>query len=204
MPRYLLHRYADSFTCYCQAHTQAFQLLPNRKLNLFSTVFFVTHTFPFFASLSRTFFSIERYKKAPRAVRGSLSVSFDGMILSHFCKVCIRDFRHDSDDCAFLIGSNLLHRSADSFTCCCQAHTQVFQLLPNRKLNLFSMVFFVTHTFPFFVSLWRTFFSIGRYEKVPRAVRRSFSASFDDMILTHFCAVRIRVFRQVGVLIQIF
>ena len=167
MPRYLLHCSADSFTCYCQAHTQVFQLLPNRKLNLFSTVFFVTHTFPFFASLSRTFFSIERYKKAPRAVRGSLSVSFDGMILSHFCKVCIRDFRHDSDDCAFLIGSNLLHRSADSSTCCCQAHTQVFQSLPKRKLNLFSMFFFVAHTFPFSASRWRTFFSIERYEKSP-------------------------------------
>ena len=98
LPRYLLHRYADSFTCYCQAHTQVFQLLPNRRLNLFSTVFFVTHTFPFFASLSRTFFSIERYKKAPRAVRGSLSVSFDGMILSHFCSVCIRVFRQGSVD----------------------------------------------------------------------------------------------------------
>ena len=149
------------------------------------------------------FFLSDGTKKAPRAVHGSFSASFDGMILSHFCKVCIRDFRHDSDDCAFLIGSNLLHRSADSFTCCCQAHTQAFQSLSKRKLNLFSMVFFVAHTFPFFVSLWRTFFSIGRYEKAPRAVRRSFSASFDDMILTHFCAVRIRVFRQVGVLIQI-
>ena len=144
-----------------------------------------------------------------RAVRGSLSVSFDGMILSHFCVVRIRVFRHARDGCTFLLGSTLLpryllHCYADSSTCCCQAHTQVFQSLPNRKLNLFSMVFFVTHTFPFFVSLWRTFFSIGRYEKAPRAVRRSFSASFDDMILTHFCAVRIRVFRQVGVLIQIF
>ena len=144
-----------------------------------------------------------------RAVRGSFSVSFDGMILSHFCVVRIRVFRHARDGCAFLLGSTLLpryllHCYADSSTCCCQAHTQVFQSLPNRKLNLFSMVFFVTHTFPFFVSLWRTFFSIGRYEKAPRAVRRSFSASFDDMILTHFRAVRIRVFRHVGVLIQIF
>ena len=50
-------------------------------------------SFLFCASLSRTFFSIERYKKAPRAVRGSLAVSFDGMILAHFCSVCIRVFR---------------------------------------------------------------------------------------------------------------
>ena len=141
---------------------------------------------------------------ALRAMRGSFSASFDGMILSHFCKVCIRDFRHDSDDCAFLIGSNLLHRSADSFTCCCQAHTQVFQLLPNRKLNLFSIVFLVAHTFPSFVSRWRTFFLSNGTKKAPRAVRGSFSVSFDDMILTHFCKVCIRVFRQVGVLIQIF
>ena len=154
------------------------------------------------------FFLSNGTKKAPRAVRGSFSAAFDGMILSHFCKVCIRVFRQGRDDCASLLGSTLLsryllHCSADSSTCYCQAHTQVFQLLPNRKPNLFSMFFFVTHTFPFFVSLWRTLFSIGRYEKAPRAVRGSFSASFDDMILTHFCAVRIRVFRQVGVLIQI-
>ena len=85
-----------------------------------------------------------------RAVRGSFSASFDGMILTHFYVARIRDFRHDGDDCAFLIGSNLLHRSADSSTCCCQVHTQVFQSLPKRKLNLFSMFFFVAHTFPFF------------------------------------------------------
>ena len=66
-----------------------------------------------------------------------------------------------------MIARYLLHCSADSFTCCCQAHTQVFQSLPKRKLNLFSMFFFVTHTFPFFASLWRTFFSIERYEKSP-------------------------------------
>ena len=107
LPRYLLHRYADSFTCYCQAHTQVFQLLPNRKLNLFSTVFFVTHTFPFFASLSRTFFSIERYKKAPRAVCGSSSASFDDMILTHFCSVCIRVFRHGRDGCACRVVAHL-------------------------------------------------------------------------------------------------
>ena len=118
-------------------------------------------------SLAHVFFLSDGTKKAPRAVHGSFSASFDGMILSHFCKVCIRDFRHDSDDCAFLIGSNLLHRSADSSTCCCQAHTQVFQSLPKRKLNLFSMFFFVAHTFPFSASRWRTFFSIERYEKSP-------------------------------------
>ena len=117
-------------------------------------------------------FFYRRYEKAPRAVRGSFSVSFDGMILSHFCVVRIRIFRHGRDGCAFLLGSTLLpryllHCYADSSTCCCQAHTQVFQLLPKRKLNLFSMVFFVTHTFPFFVSLWRTFFSIEWYEKSP-------------------------------------
>ena len=151
------------------------------------------------------FFLSDGTKKAPRAVHGSFSASFDGMILSHFCKVCIRDFRHDSDDCAFLIGSNLLHRSADSSTCCCQAHTQVFQSLPKRKLNLFSMFFFVAHTFPFSASRWRTFFFLSNgTKKAPRAVHGSFSAPFDGIILTHFCKVCIRVFRQVGVLIQIF
>ncbi len=122
-------------------------------------------------SLAHVFFLSDGTKKAPRAVRGSLSASFDDMILTHFCSVCIRVFRQDSDDCASLLGSTLLsrylHCYADSSTCYCQAHTQAFQLLPNRKLNLFSMVFFVTHIFPFFVSLWRTFFSIERYEKSP-------------------------------------
>ena len=134
-------------------------------------------------------------------MRGSLSVSFNGMILSHFCRVRIRVFRQDSDDCASLLGSTLLsryllHCYADSFTCCCQAHTQAFQSLSNRKLNLFSMFFFVAHTFPFFVSLLRTFFLSNGTKKAPRAVRGSFSASFDDMILTHFYSVCIRVFRQ--------
>ncbi|MFR3797241.1 MAG: hypothetical protein ACLT1X_06905, partial [Christensenellales bacterium] len=201
LSRYLLHCSADSSTCYCQAHTQLFQLLPNRKLNLFSMVFFITHTFPFFASLCARFFLSNGTKKAPRAVRGSFSASFDGMILAHFCSVCIRVFRQGSDDCASLLGSTLLsryllHCCADSFTCYCQAHTQVFQLLPNRRLNLFSMIFFVTHTVPFFASLSRTFFSIGRYEKAPRAVRGSSSVSFDGMILSHFCSVCIRIFRH--------
>ncbi len=99
---------------------------------------------------------------------------FDDMILSHFCVVRIRVFRHGRDGCAFLLGSTLLpryllHCYADSSTCCCQAHTQVFQSLPKRKLNLFSMVFFVTHTFPFFVSLWRTFFFYRMVRKKPLA-----------------------------------
>ena len=128
-----------------------FQILLSRELSLFLIVFLVTHMFPFFSVRSfRARFFIERYEKAPRAVRGSFSASFDGMILTHFYVARIRDFRHDGDDCAFLIGSNLLHRSADSSTCCCQVHTQVFQSLPKRKLNLFSMFFFVAHTFPFF------------------------------------------------------
>ena len=153
LPLYLPHCSADSFTCCCQAHTQAFQSLSKRKLNLFLMFFFVAHTFPFFVSLLRMFFLSNGTKKAPRAVRGSFSASFDGMILSHFCKVCIRVFRQGRDDCASLLGSTLLsryllHCSADSSTCYCQAHTQVFQLLPNRKPNLFSMFFFVTHTFP--------------------------------------------------------
>ena len=134
-------------------------------------------------------------------MRGSFSASFDGMILSHFCKVCIRVFRQGSDDCASLLGSTLLsryllHCSADSFTCYCQAHTQVFQLLPNRRLILFSMIFFVTHTVPFFASLSRTFFSIERYEKSPSRRARELLCIFDDMILPHFCSVRIRVFRH--------
>ena len=133
-----------------------------------------------------------------RAVRGSFSASFDGMILTHFYVARIRDFRHDGDDCAFLIGSNLLHRSADSSTCCCQVHTQVFQSLPKRKLNLFSMFFFVAHTFPFFSvrSFCARFFLSNGTKKAPRAVRGSLSVSFDGMILSHFCKVCIRVFRH--------
>ena len=38
-----------------------------------------------------------------RAVRGSLSASFDGMILAHFCVARIRDFGQGSDDCAYII-----------------------------------------------------------------------------------------------------
>ena len=110
-----------------------------------------------------------------RAVRGSFSASFDGMILTHFYVARLRDFRHDGDDCAFLLGSNLLHRSADSSTCCCQAHTQAFQSLSKRKLNLFLMFFFVAHTFPFFVSLLRMFFLSNGTKKAPRAVPMSFS-----------------------------
>ena len=70
------------------------QFLLSRKLNLFLFVFLVTHMFPFFlcAPFAHVFLS-KGTKKAPRAVRGSYSVSFDGMILSHFCKVCIRVFR---------------------------------------------------------------------------------------------------------------
>jgi len=74
---------------------QVFQFLLSRKLNLFLIVFLVTHMFPFFlcAPFAHVFLS-NGTKKAPRAVRGSLSVSFDDMILSHFCSVCIRVFRH--------------------------------------------------------------------------------------------------------------
>lgn len=112
-----------------------------------------------------------------RAVRGSFSVSFDDMILAHFCRVRLRVFRQASDDCGSLLGSTLLslyllHCSADSSTCCCQAHTQVFQSLPNRKLNLFSTVFFVTHTFPFFASLLRTFFLSNGTKKPSRRMRK--------------------------------
>ena len=55
-------------------------------------------SFLFCALLWRTFFLSNGTKKAPRAVRGSSSVSFDGMILSHFCSVCIRVFRQGSVD----------------------------------------------------------------------------------------------------------
>ena len=41
----------------------------------------------------------------------------------------------------------------------------------------------------------RFFLSDGT-KKAPRAVHGSFSASFDDMILAHFCRVRIRVFMK--------
>ncbi len=109
------------------------------------------------------FFLSNGTKKAPRAVRGNFSASFDDMILTHFCKVCIRVFRHDSDDCAFLLGSTwlpryLLHCYADSFTCCCQAHTQVFQSLPNRKLNLFSIFLCCSYISFLCVSLAHVFF----------------------------------------------
>jgi len=74
---------------------QVFQLLLSRELNLFLIGFLVTHMFPFFSvrSSGARFFLSNGTKKAPRAVRGSLSVSFDGMILSHFCAVRIRVFR---------------------------------------------------------------------------------------------------------------
>jgi len=74
---------------------QVFQFLLSRKLNLFLIGFLVTHMVPFFSvrSFRARFFLSKGTKKAPRAVRGSFSVSFDDMILSHFCKVCIRVFR---------------------------------------------------------------------------------------------------------------
>ena len=89
------------------AGAEMFQFLLSRKLNLFLFGFLVTHMFPFFSvrSFRARFFLSKGTKKAPRAVRGSLSVSFDGMILSHFCSVCIRVFRQGSDDCASLLGS---------------------------------------------------------------------------------------------------
>jgi len=89
------------------AGAEMFQFLLSRKLNLFLFGFLVTHMFPFFSvrSLCARFFLSNSTKKAPRAVRGSSSVSFDDMILTHFCSVCIRVFRHDRDDCASLLGS---------------------------------------------------------------------------------------------------
>ncbi|MFR3798360.1 MAG: hypothetical protein ACLT1X_12840, partial [Christensenellales bacterium] len=71
------------------------QFLLSRELNLFLIGFLVTHMFPFFlcAPFAHVFFLSKGTKKAPRAVRGSLSASFDGMILTHFCSVCIRVFR---------------------------------------------------------------------------------------------------------------
>mgnify|MGYP003165690285 CR=1 FL=1 len=82
---------------------EMFQFLLSRELSLFLIVFLVTHMFPFFSVRSfRARFFIERYEKAPRAVRGSFSVSFDGMILTHFCKVCIRVFRQVGGWCTFL------------------------------------------------------------------------------------------------------
>jgi hypothetical protein len=73
-----------------------FQFLLNRELNLFLIGFLVTHMFSFFSvrSSGARFFLSNGTKKAPRAVRGSFSASFDGMILSHFCSVRIRVFRH--------------------------------------------------------------------------------------------------------------
>jgi len=48
------------------------------------------------------------------------------------------------------------------------AASEVFQFLLSRELNLFLIVFLVTHMFPFFsVRSLRTFFSIERYEKSP-------------------------------------
>ena len=97
-----LHHRAESVVAQrvhlAAARAEVFQFLLSRKLNLFLFGFLVTHMFPFFSvrSFRSRFFLSKGTKKAPRAVRGSLSVSFDGMILSHFCSVCIRVFRHDS------------------------------------------------------------------------------------------------------------
>ena len=100
-----LHHRAESVVAQrvhlAAARAEVFQFLLSRELNLFLIVFLVTHMFPFFSVRSlRTFFLSNGTKKAPRAVRGSFSASFDGMILAHFCSVCIRVFRHDSDDYA--------------------------------------------------------------------------------------------------------
>jgi hypothetical protein len=83
---------------------EMFQFLLSRELNLFLIGFLVTHMFPFFSvrSFCARFFLSNGTKKAPRAVRGSFSASFDGMILSHFCKVCIRVFRQVGGWCTFL------------------------------------------------------------------------------------------------------
>jgi len=82
------------------AGAEVFQFLLSRKLNLFLFGFLVTHMFPFFSvrSFRARFFLSKGTKKAPRAVRGSLSASFDDMILTHFCRVRIRVFRQDSVD----------------------------------------------------------------------------------------------------------
>ena len=89
------------------AGAKVFQFLLSRELNLFLIGFLVTHMFPFFSvrSFRARFFLSNGTKKAPRAVHGSFSAPFDGIILTHFCKVCIRVFRHDSDDYASLLGS---------------------------------------------------------------------------------------------------
>jgi len=83
---------------------EMFQFLLSRELNLFLIVFLVTHMVPFFSvrSFRARFFLSKGTKKAPRAVRGSFSASFDGMILAHFYSVCIRVFRQVGGWCTFL------------------------------------------------------------------------------------------------------
>jgi len=99
MNRRGLHHRAESVVAQridlAASGAEMFQFLLSRKLNLFLFGFLVTHMFPFFSvrSFRARFFLSKGTKKAPRAVRGSFSASFDGMILAHFCKVCIRVFR---------------------------------------------------------------------------------------------------------------
>ena len=116
------------------AGAQVFQFLLSRKLNLFLIGFLVTHMVPFFSvrSFRARFFLSKGTKKAPRAVRGSLSASFDDMILTHFCSVCIRVFRQDRDDCAFLLGST------DCLAICCAVPRIVPPAVAKRIHRCFS------------------------------------------------------------------
>jgi len=103
-----------------------------------------------------------------------------------------------------LVNRRGLHHRAESVVAqrvhLAASGAEVFQFLLSRKLNLFLIGFLVTHMVPFFsVRSFRARFFLSKgTKKAPRAVRGSFSVSFDGMILSHFCAVRIRVFRQVG------
>ena len=109
MNRRGLHHRAESVVAQrvhlAASGAEMFQFLLSRKLNLFLIVFLVTHMVPFFSvrSSGARFFLSNGTKKAPRAVRGSLSVPFDGIILSHFCKVCIRVFRQAASMCCSLV-----------------------------------------------------------------------------------------------------
>ena len=65
-------------------------------------------------------------------MRGSLSASFDDMILAHFYSVCIRVFRQDRDDCAFLLGST------DCLAICCTVPRIVSPAIAKRIHRCFS------------------------------------------------------------------
>ena len=75
------------------------------------------------------------------------------------CRVVLVN-RRGLHDCPETVVAQRVHLAASG--------AEVFQFLLSRELNLFLIVFLVTHMVPFFsVRSLRTFFSIERYEKSP-------------------------------------